>query len=180
MFDEKALEISRNKEADAKAALKQVIELVRNYNDTLLSIHLAQLENLIEIEEAAAPEANEANSSVPSVVNDTHILESSAYDLGTEWSKLAQIINNDLRLAVKVLTIRRLIRKIYEIIQLKESPSTLDDLRLLLRVLESHFPNKHDNPPGENPQLQNKQLAQAVQDAIQDAKKLVDTIKHGY
>jgi len=172
VFDEKALEESRNKEAAAKAALNQVIELVMSSNGPLLT-DLARLQR-----KAASPEAN---SSARDVVADTRVLESSAYDLGTKSSKLAQIINNDLRLAVKVLTIRTLIREIYEIIQkLEESPSTIDNLQLLLWELESHFPNEHDNPPGENPQLQNEQLAQAVQAAIQDAKKLVTTIKQRF
>jgi len=172
VFDEKALEESRNKEAAAKAALNQVIELVMSSNGPLLT-DLARLQR-----KAASPEAN---SSARDVVADTRVLESSAYDLGTKSSKLAQIINNDLRLAVKVLTIRTLIREIYEIIQkLEESPSTIDNLQLLLWELESHFPNEHDNLPGENPQLQNEQLAQAVQAAIQDAKKLVTTIKQRF
>ena len=139
VFDEKALEESRNKEAAAKAALNQVIELVMSSNGPLLT-DLARLQR-----KAASPEAN---SSARDVVADTRVLESSAYDLGTKSSKLAQIINNDLRLAVKVLTIRTLIREIYEIIQkLEESPSTIDNLQLLLWELESHFPNEHDNPP---------------------------------
>ena len=172
VFDEEALERSRNEEKDAEAALDQAIELVMSSNGPLLT-DLARLQI-----KAASPEAN---SSARDVVADTRVLESSAYDLGTKSSKLAQIINNDLRLAVKVLTIRTLIREIYEIIQkLEESPSTIDDLQLLLWELESHFPNEHDNPPHENPQLQNKQLAQAVQAAIQDAKKLVTTIKQRF
>ncbi len=174
VFDEEALEISQSKEKDPKEATKQAAELVRRINNAFLD-HLTQLENLIE--EAASPEAN---SSARDVVTHTAELESRTHKLLTRLSELVQRTNNDLCPAVEASKIRMLIDRIYKIIQkLEESPSKpiLDDLQLLLMELEYYCPNEQqDYHPYGNAQLQNEQLAQAVQ----DAKELVTTIKRRF
>ena len=169
--DKQALEESRNEKEEAtKAALDQAAELVRTYSDAFLG-QLAQLQG-----EAVAPEAD---SSARSVVARIDNLEFIRHELKNRWIELGQSLDDYLRPAVEVLNIRTLIREIYEILQeLKESPSKpiLDDLQLLLRELEYYCPNKQDNRPDENAQLQNEQLAQAVQ----DAKELLTTIKQWF
>ena len=170
--DKQALEISRDKEADAREALLEATEYAMIVDDVVRS-YLERLEK-----ETAA-----LDSSASSVLANTDILEFKTDGLETYLSKLAQSIKNDLRPAVRVLIIRRLIRGIHEIIQiLKESPSKpiLDDLQLLLMKLERYCPNEEDNRSDENAQLQNERLAQAVQVAIQDAKELVTTIKQQF
>jgi len=169
--DKQALETSLNEKKEAaKAALDQAAKLVRIYSDAFLA-QLAQLRG-----EAAAPQAD---SSARSVVARIDNLEFIRHELKNRWIELGQSLDGYLRPAVEVLNIRRLIDRIYEIIQkLEASPSKpmLDDLQLLLRVLEYYCPNKQNNRPDENAQLQNEQLAQAVQ----DAEKLLTTIKQRF
>jgi hypothetical protein len=74
-----ALEKSREKEEDAKAALNQTVELVRTYSNAFLA-QLAQLQG-----EAVAPEAG---SSARSVVDHINILESKTDGLETNSSNL--------------------------------------------------------------------------------------------
>jgi|GEM_PF-2124008 len=160
----------RDKEKDAEAAFNQAVELVRVYSNAFLA-QLAQLQG-----EAVAPEED---SSARSVVDRTDNLEFRRHELKNRWIELGQSLDGYLRPAVEVLNMRRLIDTIYKIIQkLEESPSKpmLDDLQLLLRELEYYCPNKQDNRPDENAQLQNEQLAQAVQ----DAKELLATIKQRF
>jgi len=174
VFDEKALEESRNeKEEAAKAALDQTTKLAEISNDDFLT-HLKQLKYLIE--EATSPQAD---SSARSVVARTYKLESITHKLVARLSELGQSTNNDLRPAVEALTIRTLINRIYENIQeLKKSPSKpmLDNLQLLLMELEYYCPKKQNNRPDEIAQIQNEQLAKAVQ----DAEELVITIKQRF
>ena len=173
-FNEKALEKSWNEEEAAKAALFEATKWVRIINHFFL-VYLAQLED--SIEEAAALEAD---SSARSVLARNSTLEFKAFELEVQLLSLTRGINDDLHPAVEVLNIRWLISRIYKSIQkLEESPSKLilDDLQLLLVRLESYYesyyPNKKDNHPDENAQLQNEQLERAVQ----DVKGLVTTIK---
>ena len=168
--DKQALKTSRNEEEAAKAALDQATKLVRIYSDAFLA-QLAQLQG-----EAVAPEANSSARSVVARINN---LEFIRHELKNRWIELGQSLDGYLRPAVEVSNIRSLIDGIYKIIQkLEESPSKpmLDDLQLLLRELEYYCPNKQDNRPDENAQLQNEQLAQAVQ----DAEKLLTTIKQRF
>ena len=167
MFDKQALEKSRKEEAAARAALDQATECVRSI--------FTQLEN--SIKGANAPEAD---SSAPSFVDHTNTLLYEARALETDLLILAQNIEYYLLQAAYVFNIRRVIRRIYENLQmLEESPSNItlkNNLKLLFIKLGRYCSNEKDNSFGKNAQLQNPQLAQAVQ----DGNELLTTIKRRF